>query len=46
LALVNQPCLKLFGANSPDQLLGQSLLEFIHPEQRDTVREAMQAIAL
>jgi PAS domain S-box-containing protein len=42
LVFVNQGCLKLFGASSPDQLLGHSLLDFIHPEQREFVRERMR----
>src|SRR3954469_7636040 len=42
LVFVNEGCLKLFGASSPEQLLGRSLLEFIHPEQREMVRERMR----
>ncbi len=39
---VNSACVRLFGAEAPEQLLGRSLLDFIHPDQRDTVRERMR----
>jgi len=32
----------LFGATSPEQLLGHSMLEFIHHDQREIVRERMR----
>jgi diguanylate cyclase (GGDEF)-like protein/PAS domain S-box-containing protein len=39
---VNSACLRLYGATSPDQLLGRPLLDVIHPDQRETVRERMR----
>ena len=39
---VNSAALRLFGAESPEQLLGRSVLDFIHPDQRITVRERMR----
>ncbi|MBI3529138.1 MAG: PAS domain S-box protein [Betaproteobacteria bacterium] len=39
---VNSACLRLFGATSPDQLIGRPLLEIIHPDHRETVRERMR----
>lgn len=42
LVFVNSACVQLFGAQSADQLLGRSLLDFIHPDQREIVRERMR----
>ena len=35
---MNNPCLKLLGAASADQVLGKSLLDFIHPDYHAVVR--------
>jgi len=40
---VNSACVRLFGAESAEQLLGRSLLDFIHPDYRQIVRERMRA---
>ncbi|MCK2125835.1 PAS domain S-box protein [Thauera aromatica] len=36
---VNARTLELFGARSADQLLGHALLDFVHPDSRDIIRE-------
>ncbi len=41
---VNQAALTFFGADSPEQLLGKSVLEFIHPEYREIVRTRIQQL--
>jgi diguanylate cyclase (GGDEF)-like protein/PAS domain S-box-containing protein len=42
LVFVNSACLRLFGATAPEKLLGRPMLDFIHPDQRETVRERMR----
>ncbi|MEO8004920.1 MAG: PAS domain S-box protein, partial [Betaproteobacteria bacterium] len=42
LVFVNSACVRLFGAQSAEQLLGRSLLDFIHPDQREIVRERIR----
>ena len=44
LVFVNSACVRLFGAHSADELLGRSLLDFIHPDQREIVRERMRLL--
>lgn len=44
LVFVNSACVRLFGATSAEQLLGRSLLDFIHPDQRDIVRGRMRVL--
>ncbi|WP_321419576.1 PAS domain S-box protein [uncultured Methanomethylovorans sp.] len=41
---VNPAALRLFGAESQEQLLGKSILERIHPDYRDIVRERMHLV--
>ena len=41
---VNPAALRLFGAESQEQLLGKSTLERIHPDYRDIVRERMHLV--
>ncbi len=36
---VNARTLAMFGARSADQLLGHALLDFVHPDSRDIIRE-------
>jgi diguanylate cyclase (GGDEF)-like protein/PAS domain S-box-containing protein len=40
---VNSACVRLFGAELAEQLLGRQLLDFIHPDFRQIVRERMRA---
>ncbi len=36
---VNARTLAMFGAHSADQLLGRALIDFVHPDSRDIIRE-------
>ncbi len=38
IVLVNSACLRLFGAHSPEEILGRSPLEFLHPDFHAAVR--------
>jgi len=40
----NPSATRLFGAESPDQLIGYPILELIPPEERDTARQHIQTI--
>jgi PAS domain S-box-containing protein len=42
LAYVNNACCALFGAASPDQLLGSAIASRVHPDFRETVRERIR----
>ena len=44
LVFVNSACVRMFGASSAEQVLGRPLLDFIHPDQRDIVRERMRVL--
>ena len=44
IVLVNEAAMTLFGATSPDQLLGRSPLDLFHPESHDLVRRRIQEI--
>ena len=39
---INGAGLKLFGASSPDQIIGKSVMDFIHPDYREIVAERMK----
>ena len=41
VALANQACVKLFGASSPGDLLGKSVLELFHPNSQAFVRDCV-----
>ncbi len=43
-AYVNPAALKLFGASSPDQLVGKSSLERIHPDSYEQVNKRIHAL--
>ncbi|MEW6667017.1 MAG: PAS domain S-box protein [Thermodesulfobacteriota bacterium] len=43
-AYVNPAAVKLFGASSPDELLGTLILDRLHPDYRATTRERMRRI--
>jgi len=46
IVFVNRACLALFGAGSPEQLVGRTMYELLHPESRDAVRaEVTRALA-
>jgi PAS domain S-box-containing protein len=38
IVFINDQGVKLFGANSPDEIVGKSPLELIHPDDHDAVR--------
>ena len=40
----NPACLKLFGADSPEQILGKRIMDFIHPDDKKTVGERIGGI--
>jgi PAS domain S-box-containing protein len=42
IVFANQPCLKLFGAAASEQVLGKSVLDFIHPDYHAIARERVQ----
>jgi PAS domain S-box-containing protein/putative nucleotidyltransferase with HDIG domain len=39
VVLANPACVKLFGASSPEDLVGMSILELFHPDSRALIRE-------
>jgi diguanylate cyclase (GGDEF)-like protein/PAS domain S-box-containing protein len=41
----NAAALRLFGAEQPEDLVGQSVMRFIHPDDRDLVARATDALA-
>jgi PAS domain S-box-containing protein len=44
LAYVNPAAVQLFGAESPEQLLGQDVASHFHPDFRDQVRERIRCL--
>lgn len=46
VVLVNQACLKLFGAEDASQLLGKSPLELFHPSCHEQVLERIQTLRM
>jgi two-component system cell cycle sensor histidine kinase/response regulator CckA len=44
IVFVNQTALSLFGATAPEELLGQRLLDRIHPDYRATVQDRIDKI--
>jgi PAS domain S-box-containing protein len=44
IVFVNRAAQVLVAADAPGQLIGKSIYAFFHPDSRDTMREAMQAI--
>ncbi|MDD5370024.1 MAG: GAF domain-containing protein, partial [Anaerolineaceae bacterium] len=44
LVYVNPACLKLFGANTPDELIGTDVMERVSPEDREIVRQRVQTV--
>lgn len=44
VVLVNQACLRLFGAKAPEQLLGRSIYEMLHPDYHDLVRARIREL--
>jgi PAS domain S-box-containing protein len=44
IVFANKPCLKLFGASIPEQVLGKSILDFIHPDYHDLVADRVRLL--
>lgn len=44
VVFVNRECLRLMGAQSKADLLGKSLIEFVHPDYREFVIERMKKV--
>ena len=42
IVFVNPSCMRLFGAERPDQLVGKSISEIIHPDSLPTIRRRIQ----
>ncbi|MDP1756158.1 MAG: diguanylate cyclase [Pseudohongiella sp.] len=45
LVFVSEKAAVLFGAGSPEQLLGKPFLDFVHPDDRDTVARRIGTLA-
>src|SRR5262249_26565898 len=41
---LNSAAFKLFGAKKPEQVIGRDVLDFIHADSRDAVRERIKAM--
>ena len=39
---VNGACVELFGASSADEILGKQHIDFVHPDDRENVKQRMQ----
>ena len=44
IVLINRAGTKLLGAANPEQIVGQSLMDFVHPGHRETVKERIRQI--
>ncbi len=44
VVLANEACLHLFGATSPDELLGKSPFELFHPDCHEGIRERIRTL--
>jgi two-component system cell cycle sensor histidine kinase/response regulator CckA len=44
IVFANNPCLKLFGAATTEQVLGKSVFDFIQPEYHATLRERVRLL--
>jgi PAS domain S-box-containing protein len=42
IVFVNQAGIKLFGASAPEELIGRSIFDVVHPDSRDIVRERVR----
>ncbi len=42
IIIANSACATLFGASTPDELLGKHVLDFAHPDNRETIRIRLQ----
>jgi PAS domain S-box-containing protein len=44
IVFLNNPCLKLFGASAPQQVIGRPVLDFIHPDYHAVVKERVRRL--
>jgi len=44
IVFVNSACIRMFGAASAEQLIGKPLLDLLHPDYREIVRERMRIL--
>jgi PAS domain S-box-containing protein len=42
IIIANSACAALFGASTPEELLGKHVLDFAHPDNRETIRIRLQ----
>jgi PAS domain S-box-containing protein len=42
MIFANSACVEMFGASSADELLGRQHLDFVHPDDREIVKQRMQ----
>ena len=45
-AYLNLPALKLFGANSPDDLLGKPIMDRFHPSEHELIKERIRTLTV
>lgn len=45
IVFVNNAAVNVLGASSPDDLLGKSIMEFVHPHYRDIVKGRIKALS-
>ena len=46
ITFVNPAALYLFGATTPDQVIGQSPLRFFHPDRHSQIRERVRQLLM
>lgn len=46
IVFANKPCLKLFGASRPEQVLDKSVFDFIHPDHHAVVKERVRLMEM
>ena len=44
IAFVNGACTRLLGAATPDELIGKPVLDFIHPDHQEIVKERLRVL--
>jgi len=44
LVFVNPACLEMFGTNNPAEVLGKPIMQFVHPDSQEMVRERLQTM--
>ena len=44
IRFANESCLKLFGASSPEQIIGKPVMDFVHPDFREIVTKRISSM--